>query len=61
MAAFSPRDFHCTQQALVIRNRNLTLSFFGFFFLQDNYGKKDSASSEKVCSSPSNFINLHIM
>ena len=32
MAAFSPRDFHCTQQALVIRNRNLTLFFLDSFF-----------------------------
>ena len=29
---FSPRDFHCTRQALVMRNWNITLLYFVYFF-----------------------------
>ena len=44
---FSPRDFHCTRQALVMRNWNITLLYFVYFFQEDK-SKKDSSKVKKL-------------
>ena len=45
---FSLRDFHCTRQALVMRNWNITLLYFFYTFFQEDKSKKDSSKVKKL-------------